>query len=311
MIRAALCRAGALAPGRIGRGRRWRYGGHAGLATLHAARRRSGPRRRAGHALVRAARRLGWLRRQFARGRRCSSRRSAASWSPCSSSRCSSPPTTPSSPPCWSPTQSRSACWAAQLFGRRGPRRRRMRSAGRSRPWRRPPRHPHRGRRAATSSPGWRPTSTRWSRAWRRGARAPHAFRGGLPRPAHADHVAAAAGRRDRRRDRRHTDTRASTPREWARTSRALSALIDDLFELTRLETGELTWTMEQVELDALVRETVEAMRPQAEARLRVDVRADCARRPGRDAREPRAAAARPLQPHPERDPAHAAPTAR
>ena len=34
---------------------------------------------------------------------------------------------------------------------------------------------------------------------------------------------------------------------------RALGALIDDLFELTRLESGELTWTMEQVRLDALL----------------------------------------------------------
>jgi len=47
---------------------------------------------------------------------------------------------------------------------------------------------------------------------------------------------------------------------------RALSALIDDLFELTRLESGDLHWTMERVELDGLLRETVDAMRPHAEA---------------------------------------------
>jgi signal transduction histidine kinase len=47
---------------------------------------------------------------------------------------------------------------------------------------------------------------------------------------------------------------------------RALGALIDDLFELTRLESGELTWTMQQVRLDLLLRETVDAMRPAAEA---------------------------------------------
>jgi signal transduction histidine kinase len=47
---------------------------------------------------------------------------------------------------------------------------------------------------------------------------------------------------------------------------RALGALIDDLFELTRLESGELTWTMEQVRLDLLLREAVDAMRPAAEA---------------------------------------------
>ena len=47
---------------------------------------------------------------------------------------------------------------------------------------------------------------------------------------------------------------------------RALGALIDDLFELTRLESGELTWTMQRVGVDALLRETVDAMRPAAEA---------------------------------------------
>jgi len=47
---------------------------------------------------------------------------------------------------------------------------------------------------------------------------------------------------------------------------RALGALIDDLFELTRLESGELRWSLEQVQVDALVRETVEAMRPAADA---------------------------------------------
>jgi signal transduction histidine kinase len=62
----------------------------------------------------------------------------------------------------------------------------------------------------------------------------------------------------------------AETRREYAaRMSthvRALGALIDDLFELTRLESGELTWTMQQVRLDLLLRETVDAMRPAAEA---------------------------------------------
>ena len=48
---------------------------------------------------------------------------------------------------------------------------------------------------------------------------------------------------------------------------RALGGLIDDLFELSRLESGQITWTMEQVALGELVHETVEAMRPEAEAR--------------------------------------------
>jgi signal transduction histidine kinase len=47
---------------------------------------------------------------------------------------------------------------------------------------------------------------------------------------------------------------------------RALSALIDDLFELSRLEAGEINWTRERVSIEALVQETVEAMRPQADA---------------------------------------------
>jgi len=55
---------------------------------------------------------------------------------------------------------------------------------------------------------------------------------------------------------------------------RSLGALIDDLFELSRLEAGDIEWTLQQVPLDQLVEETVDAMRAQAEAR-RVDVRAD------------------------------------
>ena len=46
----------------------------------------------------------------------------------------------------------------------------------------------------------------------------------------------------------------------------ALSALIDDLFELSRLESRDIAWTMERVRLDELVHETIDAMRPHAEA---------------------------------------------
>jgi signal transduction histidine kinase len=45
----------------------------------------------------------------------------------------------------------------------------------------------------------------------------------------------------------------------------ALGALIDDLFELSRLEAGDINWSLEQVPLPELVAETVEAMRVQAE----------------------------------------------
>jgi signal transduction histidine kinase len=54
----------------------------------------------------------------------------------------------------------------------------------------------------------------------------------------------------------------------------ALSALIDDLFELSRIEAGDIAWSLEQVRLDDLVGETVEAMRVQAQAR-HVEVRAE------------------------------------
>jgi signal transduction histidine kinase len=46
----------------------------------------------------------------------------------------------------------------------------------------------------------------------------------------------------------------------------ALGALIDDLFELTRLQSGDLSWTMERVRVDELLHEAVEAMRPAADA---------------------------------------------
>jgi signal transduction histidine kinase len=47
---------------------------------------------------------------------------------------------------------------------------------------------------------------------------------------------------------------------------RSLGALVDDLVELSRLESGDLEWPLEQVRLDLLVSETVEAMRPAAAA---------------------------------------------
>ena len=47
---------------------------------------------------------------------------------------------------------------------------------------------------------------------------------------------------------------------------RALSALVDDLFELSRLEAGDIQWSMEQVRIDDLLRDTIEALRPHADA---------------------------------------------
>jgi signal transduction histidine kinase len=54
----------------------------------------------------------------------------------------------------------------------------------------------------------------------------------------------------------------------------ALSRLVDDLFELSSLEAGEITWSMKHVELAELIAETVAAMKPQALAK-RVAVRAE------------------------------------
>jgi signal transduction histidine kinase len=56
-----------------------------------------------------------------------------------------------------------------------------------------------------------------------------------------------------------------------------LAALIDDLFELSRLEAGDIQWTLQQVPLGQLVEEAVDALRPDAEAKgvsVRADVRA-------------------------------------
>jgi signal transduction histidine kinase len=47
----------------------------------------------------------------------------------------------------------------------------------------------------------------------------------------------------------------------------ALGAMIDDLFELSRIEAGDVEWSMRQLELTELVEETVAAMRVEAEAK--------------------------------------------
>jgi signal transduction histidine kinase len=46
-----------------------------------------------------------------------------------------------------------------------------------------------------------------------------------------------------------------------------LSDLVDDLFELSRIEAGDISWTMRQVELGELIGDTVAAMRVPAEER--------------------------------------------
>jgi signal transduction histidine kinase len=63
-------------------------------------------------------------------------------------------------------------------------------------------------------------------------------------------------------------DTRTAYLTQMGTHVTALSGLIDDLFELSRLEAGDVQWSLERVRLDELVGETVEAMRPQADARM-------------------------------------------
>lgn len=62
-------------------------------------------------------------------------------------------------------------------------------------------------------------------------------------------------------------DTRDRYLTEIRTHVRVLSDLIDDLFELSRIEAGEISWTMRQVELGELIGETVAAMRAPAEER--------------------------------------------
>jgi signal transduction histidine kinase len=61
--------------------------------------------------------------------------------------------------------------------------------------------------------------------------------------------------------------TRGEYVRRMLTHIEALSALIDDLFELSRLEAGDINWTLEQVRVGQLVNETVDAMRVYGEAR--------------------------------------------
>jgi signal transduction histidine kinase len=59
----------------------------------------------------------------------------------------------------------------------------------------------------------------------------------------------------------------------------SLSAMIDDLFELSRIEAGDIDWSMRQVELAPLVDETIEAMRPEAGAKG-VEIRSQLGQEP-------------------------------
>ncbi len=62
-------------------------------------------------------------------------------------------------------------------------------------------------------------------------------------------------------------DTRTRYRQQISIQIRTLGGLVEDLFELSRLEAGDVQWSMQQVSLDALVEETVEAMQAQAAAK--------------------------------------------
>ncbi|HEY3552796.1 MAG TPA: HAMP domain-containing sensor histidine kinase [Solirubrobacterales bacterium] len=62
-------------------------------------------------------------------------------------------------------------------------------------------------------------------------------------------------------------ETRERYLREIRTHVGVLSDLVDDLFELSRIEAGEISWTMRQVELRELIDETVAAMRAPAAER--------------------------------------------
>jgi signal transduction histidine kinase len=61
-------------------------------------------------------------------------------------------------------------------------------------------------------------------------------------------------------------DTRRRYLEQMSVHIRSLSGLIEDLFELSRIEAGDIQWSLGQVRIDELVEETVEVMRAQADA---------------------------------------------
>jgi signal transduction histidine kinase len=61
-------------------------------------------------------------------------------------------------------------------------------------------------------------------------------------------------------------ETRDRYLREIRTHVEVLADLVDDLFELSRIEAGDISWTMRQVELGDLIDDTVAAMRAPAEA---------------------------------------------
>lgn len=59
-------------------------------------------------------------------------------------------------------------------------------------------------------------------------------------------------------------EERAAYPARILTQLTALRTLVDEIFEFSRLEAGDVGWTMEHVEVDLLIRETVDGLLPQA-----------------------------------------------
>ena len=131
--------------------------------------------------------------------------------------------------------------------------------------------------------------------------RAPRARGRRKPRPAHADRVDHGDARGDRGRPRRRLSEYLAPLQEQARR---LSQLVEDLFELARIDAGALASSCRVVALAPLVESCLRGFEAEARARRRA-ARARATEAPRRALRA-RAGRARAAQPAHERPPAHA-----
>ncbi len=102
-------------------------------------------------------------------------------------------------------------------------------------------------------------------------------------------------------------DELASDPQRYHRQMREqvtrLSAMVDDLFELSKIDSGTLRLSLQDVSLYDVISDTVADLRPMSQGR-EIRIEAGLGRR-GRRARRPARAVAGGLEPAPERHPAH------
>ena len=143
----------------------------------------------------------------------------------------------------------------------RAARRRRARARGARRDRRRRPRPPHRAAAARRSCSRWRAPPTRWPRASSAPARS--ATPPSAPGARWSPRSRTTCARRSRRcacwSTRSATASWPSRPRcatRWIASDErrgALGTLVDDLFELARLDAGDVTWALSAVEVGELV----------------------------------------------------------